>query len=223
MPHASLGTDHRIPWNPQPLGQAIGRLKANPMDIQGQAIRILLHPDNGVVAVGLVNAHSTCRPDPMGVEEDHNLANHFLGGPGLDHPLFTFRTNAVEVRQAFGRLLNDIKHLFAKGMDQFLGKVRANAFDHPRAEILFNAFQGARRDHAEGLRLELQTMGSISHPDALPLNVLARGNRCRGAYDGHQVTVTTDLDSENTEAGLLTMEGDTLHGTGQLFCGMRAR
>jgi hypothetical protein len=33
--------------------------------------------------------------------------------------LFAFGANAVEVRQALGRLFNDVKDLFAKGLDQF--------------------------------------------------------------------------------------------------------
>src|SRR5262249_43940807 len=140
--------------------------------------------------------------------------------PRLDHPLFAFGTNAVKVSQPFGRLLNDVKHLLAKGLDQLFGKVRSDTFDHPRAEILLNAFEGTRWDDAEGLRLELQAMGPIVDPDALPLNVLARGNRRCGANDGDQVAVPTHLDPEDAEAGLLTMEGHTLHGTGQLFCGM---
>jgi hypothetical protein len=74
------------------------------------------------------------------VQEDHNLSNHFLGRPGIDHPLFAFRTNAVEFGQAFRGLLNDVKDGFPEGMDQFFGKVRTNAFGHPGAEILFNAF-----------------------------------------------------------------------------------
>ena len=68
--------------------------------------------------------------------------------------------------------------------------------------------------------LKLQAMRSIVHPDALPLNVLAWSDgRCR-ADNRDQVAVTTDLDAQHAEAGLLTMEGHPLHGTSQLFGGM---
>jgi len=63
-------------------------------------------------------------------------------------------------------------------------------------------------------------MGPIVHPDSLTLYVLAWGDGRRGTDNCHQVAVTTDLDPEDAEAGLLAMEGHTLHGTGQLFCGM---
>ena len=191
------------------------------MDIEGQAIGILLDPDNGLVAIGLVNADSSGSPNAMGVQEDHDLPDDLLGRPGFDHPLFAFGANAVEFGQAFRGLLNDVKDLFLKGLDQFFGKVRADAFDHPGAEILFDAFEGTGWDDAERLRLELQAMRPIVHPDALPLNVLARGDRRCSADDRDQVAVPTDFDPEDAEAGLLTMERHALDGTGQVFCGMR--
>ncbi len=42
-----------------------------------------------------------------------------------------------------------------KRLRQFFSKVWPNAFDHPRAEVLFNAFQGTWRHDAEVMRLKL--------------------------------------------------------------------
>src|SRR2546426_4722607 len=200
MPHASLRPDHRVPWNTESLRQSIRRLKANAMDVEGQAIGILPHSGNGFIAIGLVNADRSGGANAMRVQEDHDLANDFLGFPGLNHPLLAFGANTVKVGQPFGRLLNDIEHLCPKGLDQFLGKVRANAFDHPRAQIFLDAFEGAGWDDTQGLCFELQTMRPIIHPDALPLNVLARGDRRGCADNGDQVTVPTDFDAQDAEA-----------------------
>src|SRR5438128_4013234 len=219
--HASLGTNDCVPWNPQALGDGISRLKANAMDIESQLIGILLHSDNGVVAIGLVNTHCAGRPHPMGVQEDHDLPDHLLRLPRLDHPLFAFGTNAVEVGQPFRGLLNDVKHLLPKGLDQLFGKVWANAFDHPRAEILFDTFQRAGWDHTQRLGLELQAMRPICHPAALTLNVLARSDRRCCADDGDEVAMTTDFHPEDAETRLLTMERHTLNGTSQVFHGTR--
>src|SRR6266446_1094839 len=112
MTDASLSPDHRVTWNAQALRQGIGGFEANAVDIEGQTIRILLHPDNRLVAIGLVNANSPGRSYAMRVQKDHDLANHFLGGPGLDYPLFTFGTNAIELGQAFRGVLNHIKAYF---------------------------------------------------------------------------------------------------------------
>src|SRR5262249_54356267 len=110
---------------------------------------------NSLVTVGLVNPYRTGRPHAVRVQEDHDLSNDFLGFPGFDDSLFAFGANAVKFGQPFGRLLNNVKDLLAKGLDEFFGKVRPDAFDHAGAEILLNPFEGTRRDHAERLRLEL--------------------------------------------------------------------
>src|SRR5262245_44666190 len=101
MPYPSLGTDHCIPWNPNALSQGIRRLETYAVNIKGQPIRILPHPDNRLIAIGLIDTDRTCHANPMRVQEDHNLANDFLGFPRLHNSLLTFRSNAVEVRQAF--------------------------------------------------------------------------------------------------------------------------
>ena len=179
MPDASLRTNDGIPGNPESLGQRIGGLEANAMDIERQPIRILLDADNRLIPIGLINPDSTCGANPMRVQEDHDLPDDFLGLPRLDHSLLAFGANPIELSQPFGRLFNDVKHLLAKRLDEFFGKVRPDTFDHPRTQILFNAFEGTRRDDAEGLRLKLEPMRPIVHPHALALNVLARGDgRC---------------------------------------------
>ena len=218
MTHAGMRADDRIPWNPESLRQAIRRLEANAVNIEGQAIRILLDAGNGFVAIDFVNADSPCGPDAVGVQEDHNFPDDFLGLPRFDDSLFAFGANPVKFGQAFGGLLNDVKDLLLKGLDQFFGEVWANAFDHPRAQIFFDAFQSTGWDDAEGLCLELEAVGPIIYPDALPFNVLARGDRRCRADSGDQVAVTPDLDSEDTEASLFTMERHTLDRAGQLFC-----
>src|SRR5262249_1523430 len=102
----------------------------------------------------------------------------------------------------------------------FFGKVWTDPFHHPGAQILFDAFERTGWDDAECLCLKLQAMRPIVYPDALPLNVFAWGNRCRGADDRDQIAVATDLDAEDTEAGLLAMERHTLYRTGQVFGGV---
>src|SRR5215831_8382075 len=140
VPHSSLRTDHCIPWNAESLRQAISCLEANAMDVERQAIGILLDAGNSLVTVGLVNPYRTGRPHAVRVQEDHDLSNDFLGFPGFDDSLFAFGANPIELSQAFRGLLNHVKHLLTKRLDEFFGEVRANAFDHPRAEILFDAF-----------------------------------------------------------------------------------
>jgi hypothetical protein len=60
-------------------------------------------------------------------------------------------------------------------------------------------------------------MGPIVHPDALPLNVFAWRDGRGCADDGDEVTMPTDLDPEDAEAGLFTMERHPLYGTSEVF------
>ena len=71
------------------------------------------------------------------------------------------------------------------------------------------------------LRLELEAMGAIGDPPALALNIFAWRDGGSRPYDRDEITMTTHLDPEDTEPGLLAMEGDTFDGTSQVFCGMR--
>src|SRR5262245_8947973 len=99
MPHTSLSPNHRVSWNPESLRQRIRRLETNAVDVEGQAVRILLDAGNRLVAVGLVDTDGSGSANAMGVEEDHNLSNDFLGFPRLNDSLLTLWANAVEIHQ----------------------------------------------------------------------------------------------------------------------------
>ena len=63
-------------------GDGVGRLEADAADIARQAIGVLGHHLDGVGAIGLVDAHRPCRADAIAVQEDHDLADDLLLGPG---------------------------------------------------------------------------------------------------------------------------------------------
>jgi hypothetical protein len=128
------------------------------------------------------------------MEEHHDLPDHLLFGPGINNSLLPLGTNAIEVCEAVRRLLNDVKDCFPESLDQFLGKVWTNPFDHPGAEILFDAFERTGWHDAKMLCLELETMGPISHPPTLPLNILTWGNGRCSTYHSHEITMPTDFD-----------------------------
>jgi hypothetical protein len=140
--------------------------------------------------------------------------------PGFDYPLLAFGTNPVEFRETIRRLLNDVKDCFLECLDEFFGKVWADAFDHAGAQILFDAFEGAGWDDAQVLCLELQAMGPIVDPPAGTFNVFPRGDCGCCAHNRDEITMTTNLDPEDAEARLFAMERHALDCTGQVFRGM---
>ena len=50
-------------------------------------------------------------------------------------------------------------------------------------------------------------------PDAEALDILTGSNGGSGANDGDQFSLPHDLDTQNTEAGLFTVEGDPFNGS----------
>ncbi len=81
----------------QPAMALVHRLgpEPNSPDIPGQAIGILRHDPHGISAVGLVDANRPCRADAMAVQEDHDLADRLLLGPGGRDAAGSHRTDAV--------------------------------------------------------------------------------------------------------------------------------
>src|ERR1022692_3019303 len=67
-------------------GNGVGGFEANAADIPRKAIGILGHDLDGVGTIGLEDPYRPRRADAVAVQEDHDLANHLLLGPGRDDP-----------------------------------------------------------------------------------------------------------------------------------------
>src|SRR5690606_3055750 len=173
---AGLRSYEGIGRNPQTLRQDIRRLEADAVNIQRQAIGILGHLENGFVAVGLVDPDRSRGADAVGLEKHHDVPDHLLFRPGCGDPLPPPGTDAFDLREALRRLLNNVEHRFPESPDQFPGEMRADAFHHARAQILFDTFQGTRRNHPKLARLELQAVLAVVDPDTDTLDLLARGD-----------------------------------------------
>src|SRR5262249_56208413 len=93
----------------------------------------------GIAAVGLIDAHRPRGADTMAVQEDHDLADGRLLGPGGRDSAGSYRTDAVHLAQAIRLRLDDVEHLLTKGAQELLGIDRANAAHHSRGEVLLDA------------------------------------------------------------------------------------
>ena len=169
MPDAGLGANEGVGRDTQPLSQCIGGLEADAVDVEGQTVGVFRDLD--------VDTHCPRGAQPMGLEKDHDLADDLLFGPSTSHALLALGTDAVQFQQAFRGLFDDVKHRFAEGAHQLLGKVRADALDHAGAKVFLDTLQrGGWHDLQLG-GLELQAMGTIIDPDAQTFDVFARCDR----------------------------------------------
>ena len=80
-------------------------------------------------------------------------------------------------------MFDDIEDVLPKGLDQPLRKVRADTLYHPRAQVFFDAFQGAWQHRLQVARLELETVSAVVDPPAIRLDKLPRADIGRRAND----------------------------------------
>ena len=195
---------------PSFAGDLIGALEADAADVTSEPIRVLRDQPDGVGTVGLEDAHRPRRADAVAVQEDHDLADRLLIRPGGDDAVGALRADAVDLLQPCRRLLDDVEHLFAEGLDQLLGVDRADALDHTGSEILLDPLGGGRRRRAQEIGAELHPVRAVVDPPAARLHELA-GTDCRSvADDGDQVALAPRLHPQHAEAAVLVVEGDPL-------------
>ena len=211
--------DHRGLLDPKLFGDGIGGLEADAADVARQAVRVLGHHLDGVVAVGLVDPHRPSGADAVLMQEHHDLTNHLLLGPGIGDAPGPHRSDAGHLPQAFGFSLDRLEHAFAERPDQLLGINRADAADHAGAEIPLDALDRCRRRGPEKARLELLAVGAVVDPLARGGDPLARRNGRGVTDDRYQVAMSARLGPQNAEAVVGVLEGDPLDEAGKNLLG----
>lgn len=83
MAHAGLGTDQTVPGDAQALGQGVGGIETDAVDVQRQAVGVRADLGDGFHAIGLVDARRPRGAQAVRLQKDHDLADDLLLGPGL--------------------------------------------------------------------------------------------------------------------------------------------
>ena len=164
MADACTDPDHGRLVDAEPHRDGVGGLEADAADVAGQPIGILRHHLHRVGAVGLEDAHRARGPDPVAVQEHHDLAHRLLLGPGGGDPLRPHRADAVDLPQAFGARLDDVEHPLAECTDELLRIDRSDTPDHAGAEIPLDALGRGGRGGLQEPRPELRPVGAVVHP-----------------------------------------------------------
>ena len=218
MPHAGLGTDHGIAGNAQALRQGVGRLEADAVNVQGQAVGIFLHPGDGLGAVGLVDAHRAGRAHAMAVQKDHDVADDLLLGPGRHHTGGALGADAVEFLQARRASAAMTSNTSApKACTSLRAKCGPMPLTMPEPRYLSMPSSVVGGTTRSCVGLELQAMRAVGHPAAGALDIFPWRDGRGGTHHGDQIAVAAHLDAEDAEAGLLTVEGDAFHAAREVF------
>ena len=207
--------DHRGLFDAELHGDRVGGLEADAADVAGKPIGVLGHDLDGVGAIGLVDANRPRGADAMAVQEDHDLPDDLLLGPGVRDAFGPDRPDARHLPQPIRLGLDDVEHLLPEGLDQLLGIDRPDAADHAGAEIFLDPLDRTRRRRLEKPRLELLAVRAVVGPFARRGDPLAGGDDGGMADDGHQIAMAARLRPENAEAVLGVMEGHPLDEAGE--------
>ena len=116
----------------------VGALETNPPDVSGKPIGVLGHDLHGVRAVGLEDANRPGGSDPIAVKKDHDLPDDLLLRPGVRDPFGSNHADTRHLAKPIGLGLDDVEDLLTEGLDHLLGVDRADASDHPGAQIFLD-------------------------------------------------------------------------------------
>ena len=111
------------------------------------------------------------------MEEKHDVAHHFLFGPGVLDALAPLAADSVDFLQAFRLVLDDVEDLLPEFLHEFRGVDRADPLDHAASEILLDPFQRGGGLGLERVRLELDSVIAVTLPGALCGHPFARCHR----------------------------------------------
>lgn len=134
------GSDHRGLFDAKLHGDRIGGPEANSPDVARQAIRIFRDQLDGIGAISLVDPYRTRCANTIGVEEDHDLADCPLIGPGESDAIGALWPNAAHLPQPMRLGFNDVEDLAPESPDKAPGIDRADTADHARAKIFLDPF-----------------------------------------------------------------------------------
>ena len=126
---AGLDSLRGVKGKSHPLGDHIGQFKSNPKDISCELIGIFLHLFDASVPIGFIDFLRVSRRHSMGAKKYHHLSNGPLLLPTLEQAVDPLFAKALDLCQTPWRLIDDLKGVGAKMIDNFFGVMLANPFD----------------------------------------------------------------------------------------------
>ena len=162
------GPQRRLPIDAHLLGQFVGRLKADAPDVAGQAIRVLLHLVEGLIAVGLPDADRPGRTDAVRVQKDHDVAHGLLLFPAGANQGDAVLADALDFLEKRRTFIDHFQGAVAEGLDDLVREKGTDALDESGSEELFDALGriGRRRLHRLGEIAGLRSGSSYQVPVA---------------------------------------------------------
>ena len=170
-------------------GDPVSRLEADTPDVQAELVGIGLEDLVGAGPVLAVDFVGQGRGDAVLLEEDDQVADIGVLGPGLPDVLELGRADARHFGHALRLFVQDVERPVAELGHDAGSQGRPDALDQPAGEIFLDALESRRQDRLEGLHLELRAEFGAGLPDARKLQPLAGGEGRKRAHDGDLLSV----------------------------------
>ncbi len=165
-------------------GNAVGRFETDAPDIEAELIGVgfkNLIRARPVLAVDLIGQVGG---DIMLLEEDDQVADVGVLGPGIPDVLELGRSDSGYLGHAPGLAVEYVERLITEFGHDAGGQGRPDALDEPAGEIFFDAFEARRQFRLKGGHLELRAEFGAGFPSPRELQPLTGGKRRKRSDDG---------------------------------------
>ena len=199
--HAGGDAPGRVGGQPQVARDLVRCLEPDATDLASQAIGVLLHHVQCLVAECLVHFDRPRSAHAVALQKDHHFANLLLLLPGGLHACHALGADAQHVKEAPRFVLDHVQRVYAKpGHDPF-GHLGTDPFDQARTQVFFDAFCRRGKHGTIVIDLELAAILGVTLPRPLQFERLAGVDVGQPADDSHQVQLPLDRQADDAVSG----------------------
>src|ERR1022692_1327907 len=127
---ARAGSCERIPGDADILGDLVGGLEADAVDVFGEHVRVVLDLPDRLIPVCLVDPHGLAGADSVAVEEEHDFTDLLALLPSLLDLQTALGSDAFHPYEVPGAVLDHGKDVRPKSLHHPLGEDWPDPLDH---------------------------------------------------------------------------------------------
>ena len=195
----------------------VGGVKADAVDVHGQAVGILAHHRQGLLPVVAVDAHGIGGADPVRLQEHDQVADALMVGPARLDALQRLAAHAADPQQPVRLLVQHAKGVLAEGIHDACGHGFAHALDEAGTEIMADALHGCGQQVLVVFHGKLPPEARVVHPAAHQLQRCPRLRRNHVPHHADHVALGQRAQAQHGVAVFLVVEDDAVEHAGKLL------
>ena len=192
---------------------SVSCLEADAPDVIRQAVRVLFHFVDALLAVLAVYLGCIGRAYPIALQEKHHVLDVLLLLPALADFLHTLPADARHFIQPFDVGLYHLDGIQPELLHNELGELRPDSFHQTASQIFLNAIDSGRHHFLPSLTDELAAITLVHLPVTFAQQHASGRHLQQVAHQGHKVVITFHLDFHDRISVLRILIGDAFHYT----------